>query len=781
MEAPKYLRYQAENLSPRPLQSLDIYQSLDANIIVAGSADKNLRFLEVDTFEEIAKYEVNKKSVNCVTISGISINGDDPFIITAGKDKVMQVWSPASGNLGKDVDLPTTEVLALATYQGTKSYVLIGTKDSKVLLWDLNSNCLVQSFVGHRAGVYAVAITSTIPMTDIHNGNDLANMIIASGSVDHSVRTWDHSTGRKLQKFKHKRSVYSIVITEKSPQPLMVTAGAEYVIRLWDVKTAILLRTFEGHLARVNSLCLWEDFQTLVISGSGDRTLRIHDIITGECICVLQGHAGDVLTVLSTKTDVNALSPSATSSAISNEPRSVIVSSSEDLSLIQWDLQQIITDFYYTSGENCGVRNNTPPYLPALKYIPPPENDVSNLKGLSKEQRRKLKKDMKRQKIMNMSMSMKYKRARSSMSSNGDGGDDDDDDDEPFVFEGLSDDEDDDKKQQKGKKRVLEEEDEEDESFFMKVLQGDDIDEPGILLNKDENKVEQPEEKTKVEELIPVASTSTSDGARRSSWNKIFPLGGDPQGDQVGADISTKLRKASAGMINSMLNMMGVRSRENSICKVGVDPSLQSYEIQSKSRTNSVSAPAGLSHIDDNTAQHSRATTPSNPKTQSSHPSISSPSSHEPAPSDDHLQFKHKAQNALTDYHLAQVEDQMEADKRRQVAAEKLASRLKRRKTGADASSASSKNLTSDEELVSIKEKKLMQHKLQSNRARQSMMVAKGRASEALQKRLDEMNQRRLTERSGNGNPQRGGEEGEGSEEEDEVNSEPRIVVVKGR
>jgi WD40 repeat protein len=803
----KYLRLQAENLSPRPLQSLDVYSSLDANIIVAGSADKNLRFLEVETFEEIVKYEVNKKSVNCVTISGISLNGDDPVIITAGKDKTMQIWNPSSGNLGKDIILPTTEVLAIATYQGTHSFVLLGTKDSKVLLWDIDLNQLVKSFTGHRAGVYAVAITSTVPFDDINNGNDLTQLIIASGSVDHSVRTWDYSTGKRLQKFRHKRSVYSIVITEKAPQPLMVTAGAEYVIRLWDVKSAILLRTFEGHLARVNSLCLWEDYQTLVISGSGDRTLRVHDLITGECICILQGHSGDVLSVISTKTDANA----GGQGQGQGMARSVIVSSSEDLSLIQWDLQQIISDFYHTAGENCGLRNEIPPYLPRLKFHPPPESDVGNLKSLSKDERRKLKKDMKRQKLL--SMSQKYKRARSSMSIDGssrsigagagNGGEEDDDDDEPFVFEGLSDEDEEEEavlKKSKGKRRatevVEEEEDDADNSYFMRLLKGEDVDGPLGEAGEDKLKEQRQEvvadrlqeDQKKVDEIsnpvAPVAvaaSQAEGSSSRRSSWNRVFPLGGEVGGhgdsgaDHVivvgGEDLTSKFRKASAGMVTSMLSMIGVRSRENSICRVGVDPLVQSHEEgKAKSRAGSVSGPSGsgsspqadLTERDLTQQVHSRATTPSDhPK----EPPPRTPTT--PSPHTDHTNFKHKAQNALTDYHLAQVEDQMEADKRRQEASAKLASRLKRRKTGADPSSASSRTLSSDEELVSIKEKKLMQHKLQTNRARQSMMIAKGRAAEALQKRLEEMNQKRGTEGEvgvAQKTERRGGEESEEEE-----------------
>jgi WD40 repeat protein len=794
----KYLRLQADNLSPRPLQSLGVYSSLDANILVAGSADKNLRFIEVDTFEEIVKYEVKKKSVNCVTISGMSIKGDDPFIITAGKDKLMQIWDPSSGNIGKDIDLPTTEVLALATYQGTSSLVLIGTKDSKVLLWDIEKNTLVKSFSGHRAGVYAVAITSTVAFSDIQNGNDLTNLIIASGSVDHSVRTWSYATTKRLQKFRHLRSIYSIVITEKTPQPLMVTAGAEYVIRLWDVKTAILLRTLTGHLARVNSLCLWEDYQTLIISGSGDHTLRVHDLITGECLCLLQGHTGDVLTVTSTTTDANgvssaspsrAQSPPSTSSSTRNEARCVIVSSSEDLSLIQWDLQRIIADFYHSSDENCGLRNDTPPYLPPLLYTPPPENDVGNLKGLSKDERKKLKKDLKRQKLIGMKM--KYKKSKSSMTSMGstlsEGGLEDDDDDEPFVFEALSDEE---EEQQKGKKRTLEEEEEEEEeSYFMKLLKGEDIDEK----EEQEDKEDKPrthsdqetgidtslaqEEKAKLDEIVPPVTTTKEPGgvtnqadatqSRKTSWNRVFPLGheGAPAGAEQHDDITSKLRRASAGMVHSVLSMIGVLSRENSINKVGVEPlSLHPKhdDQQNKSRGGSVSAPSGtqgqLHLTEDPKSQqiNSRVTTPSE-ETQPSSPrsSIIDPTKA------DHLDFRHKAQNALTDYHLAQVEEEIEADKRRQEASAKLASRLKRRKTGNNtASSNSSRAISSDDEMVSIKEKKLMQHKLQSNRARQSMLVAKGRAAEALQKRLDEMNQKRLNRTKSN--------VGDGEEEEDD-------------
>jgi hypothetical protein len=59
---------------------------------------------------------------------------------------------------------------------------------------------------------------------------------------------------------------------------------------------------------------------------------------------------------------------------------------------------------------------------------------------------------------------------------------------------------------------------------------------------------------------------------------------------------------------------------------------------------------------------------------------------------------------------------------------------------------------------------------LQTDRARQSMLVAKGRAAEALQKRLDEMNQKRLSLAKSGG----GGGEGEDDDDDDDEGDDAR-------
>lgn len=363
-----------ENISSKPILSVGNYVSLDAECIIAGSSDRNLRFFDIDTLDEFARCQVDKKSVSFVAISQMGIEGEDPIVVTGGKDSTVQMWNLfVEGNLERNIELPTTEVRCLSIYQGSSTYLVVGTKDSFVIVWDILEDVLLAKFAGHKASVHCVSITSAI--SEPENGNDLESLCIASGGADRTVRTWCLKTSGKLRKFRHKRSVSSIVVSYGGIRPILCTSGVERIIKLWDVESAVLLRNIPGHLDQINSMTIWEGFQTLLISASSDQTLRVFDIITGECVCILCGHTDSVLSV-----------------TISDLESPKIISCSEDLSIIQWDLKQIIDEFYLPEQ---GERNDEPAYLPEIFYEAPEELDKTQL---SKEERKRIRKQIKKEK-----------------------------------------------------------------------------------------------------------------------------------------------------------------------------------------------------------------------------------------------------------------------------------------------------------------------------------------------------------------------------------------------
>jgi hypothetical protein len=462
-----------------------------------------------------------------------------------------------------------------------------------------------------------------------------------------------------------------MVVANKGIRPLLATAGVERAIKLWDVDTGVLLRTLEGHLDQINCLSLWEGYQMLLISGSSDNTIRIYDILSGECVCVLVGHRDSVLGV-----------------AIIDNDCPKIVSCSEDLTLIQWSLQDIIGDFFCTDDDNLGARNIVPAYLPVIDYVAPAELDK---KALTKEERKRLRKEAKR-----------AKKSGKFPDSQGHTGND------TVVGEVRRLEEDDDEQDGDEHDPYREDFEEEIHEDFRRQQQTAEAlarltlqDQEPVKSAKSDGELSQPEP---IEDVGLLRSISTG--------SKVSPLLHDMTEKQSHTQLekgSVTVRKASVVV---MKNIMGKVLGFGSAAVVGIEP------ISPASEEHPVIATKRGS-IADNTSGK-----------------------------DDEKNLRALANATQNKFNVAEVEKELQADRMRSKAAEKLAFRLNMKKLnsqqagGAKDSTGdgiSTEETMTDAMLQSIKAEKLRQHKLQEGRRHQSMLVAKERSSNALQKRLDEL------------------------------------------
>ena len=120
--------------------------------------------------------------------------------------------------------------------------------------------------------------------------------MLASGSLDDTIRMWDAETGAHLRTLKgHRSSVYSVAF---SPDGSLLASGSvDNTIRLWDAETGAHLRTLQGHTDFVNSVAFSPD-GSLLASGSDDETIRLWDAETGARLRTLQGHTDWVFSVV---------------------------------------------------------------------------------------------------------------------------------------------------------------------------------------------------------------------------------------------------------------------------------------------------------------------------------------------------------------------------------------------------------------------------------------------------------------------------------------------------
>jgi WD40 repeat protein len=707
-----------EGISNKPILSIANYISLDADYVVAGSTDRSIRFYETQTMKEVMKTTMEKKNVSIVAVSGMSPDGDDPLIVTGGKDSVIQVWNSSDRTPQQVIKLPTTEVKALAVYQGSRTLIAIGTRDGKLLLWDLDDNRLRATFVGHRASIYCVCITVTTPDLE-YLEDDMKYLCIASGGADRTVRNWDLSRGKRIKKFRHARSISSIAVTNRGIRPLLASAGVERIIKIWDLDSGILLRCLHGHLDQITTMTLWEGNQMFIISGSADHTIRIFDMISGECFCVLKGHRDSVLSL-----------------TIADWDQPKIVSSGDDLSIIQWDLDAIIEAFYDNSEEGEGARTALPPYLPPVEYVAPDELDKSRL---SKEERKRIRKERKRAKRLRNLQSFSAASSKSPRRNNDNLDEDefDEDDDLEALGSFVFDDDDDNDDNDLG-----------DEEPAISIP--DAIREAAAAVSeamKEEGKVAPPEltQSSSKSALLRVGSNkviphgedsghinlegSTSGGIMKGIWNRVF----HPGHNKVGIDNST--------VADTEISTPSVENQEDGKVSSDLPTPADSAEKNSEN---------GVSEEKPTIEASSTSQTPSKPLV------VGEDSSH------NMIEYKSITKMKTTSFSQA-VSDQMrEHDRMKSKASEKLKNRLlmKQLKTDTTAVKADDAVASNDgtdgtdaasqAEFMRVKAEKLRQHKLTERRRKESMMVSKNRSGLALQKRLEDLKNKRKQQQEGN-------------------------------
>jgi WD40 repeat protein/uncharacterized caspase-like protein len=125
---------------------------------------------------------------------------------------------------------------------------------------------------GHAAQVVALAFTSD-------------GRLLASGSVDNTIKLWDPASGNELRALKgHDMSVMSVAF---SPDDTIIASGsADNTVKLWDVETGQEKKTLAGHTLSVRSVAFSPNGK-LIASGSADQKVKIWDVATGTDVRTL--------------------------------------------------------------------------------------------------------------------------------------------------------------------------------------------------------------------------------------------------------------------------------------------------------------------------------------------------------------------------------------------------------------------------------------------------------------------------------------------------------------
>jgi WD40 repeat protein len=152
----------------------------------------------------------------------------------------------------------------------TNNSVATASCDNTIKIWDLDTNSLMKTLIGHKDTVYSLVL--------LHDGN------IASGSADKTIRIWHSTNDFKLitSLYGHKDHIGCLLVLENGK---LVSGSFDGQLKVWACNNYECIATVKAHKDGVTTLInLMSD---CFASGSGDKTIKIWDSYY-KCINTIQ-------------------------------------------------------------------------------------------------------------------------------------------------------------------------------------------------------------------------------------------------------------------------------------------------------------------------------------------------------------------------------------------------------------------------------------------------------------------------------------------------------------
>jgi WD40 repeat protein/tRNA A-37 threonylcarbamoyl transferase component Bud32 len=205
----------------------------------------------------------------------VAFTADGTLLASAGKDRVVRLWDPATGVARRELRGHTGEVNEAAFSPDGRTLASAGD-DGVVKLWDVTTGRERAQLVKAPRAAVCVAFAP-------------GGRLLAAGFDDGRIRTWDFPSGHALPVLHAHRERVEFIAFSTDGQSL---ATAAEDVKVWDVGTRQLrrlVRPVAGAADRVSSLAFAHGSPLLATPASDDRA-ALWDLLTGKRLFSYPGH-----------------------------------------------------------------------------------------------------------------------------------------------------------------------------------------------------------------------------------------------------------------------------------------------------------------------------------------------------------------------------------------------------------------------------------------------------------------------------------------------------------
>jgi hypothetical protein len=233
-------------------------------------------------------------------VRAVDWSADGKFILTGSRDRTLGLWNAATGERIRTFEGHEGGVTS-AAFSPDGRWVVSGSQDKSVALWDLRTGKEVRRMNGHSLWVSCVAFSPD-------------SKRVISGSLDHTAILWDTATGSSLFTLAgHGDRIEGAAFSPDGKHVL--TASGDKCVILWETETGARQERFVAEDA-VLSVAM-TPLGTHVLAGTWPGAVYRWEVKGKEDVAIFKGHVGNVNSV--------AVSPDGLTYASSCADESVIV------------------------------------------------------------------------------------------------------------------------------------------------------------------------------------------------------------------------------------------------------------------------------------------------------------------------------------------------------------------------------------------------------------------------------------------------------------------------
>lgn len=269
----------------------------DGQQIASGGYDKRVLLWKSDGLqpfdfngllagEEIPPPKFDPLDGHTAAVRSVQFSADGKFVLSAGHDNTVKVWTVANASLLKTLRGHGSWVRACA-FSPDGEWVLSGGYDNHARLWNVKQYEEVRVMRGRVLDGHQDAIMAASFSRDGHQ--------IATASRDRTAMSWNADTGAPLNEFREGHSFLASDSAFFVDNKRLVTSAVDNTVRIWNVTSGVEIHQLEG-TGRAAAIAVSPD-DRWIATGSDQRTAKIWNAATGGFVRELDGHKVEVTAV----------------------------------------------------------------------------------------------------------------------------------------------------------------------------------------------------------------------------------------------------------------------------------------------------------------------------------------------------------------------------------------------------------------------------------------------------------------------------------------------------